>query len=379
MTREMSNGKGGGEDPCWLPESVRLYLDHVEGGQTIRALARQEGCAPSTVSRQIQKTEKRRDDPLVDSMLTDLGRLRRSHMTGETSPVPGKDERLTKDRQPDARVLRRDATRVLRALLEEGAVMAVTPNVTTAVVVVEAEDGRPVIRAKCDRAVAQVMAIREWIVGDNGGRVARYRIAPAGRVVLNRFMAEDESAALGFAEMPAGFDHAQPARVATGFFGRGHQSSLETPRRRGQTVGMESPLRVLARRKDQKTGRSYLSSELVAAGERLQRDFEMAGVDVSGGFDWDGVMGGQGGSAPGASRADRRMDARTRFDSAMAAVQPELGDMLLRVCCQEHGMEQVEHELQMPQRSGKFMLRVALQYLNRHYAALAGDDHDLIW
>ncbi len=283
------------------------------------------------------------------------------------------------DEQPDEQTLRREATRVLRALLEAGAVMAVTPNVDTAVVVVEAADGRPVIRAKCDRAVAQAMAVKEWIAGEGSGRVARYRIAPAGRVVLNRFMAEDESAALGFAEAPAGFDHARPARAATGFFGRGHQSSLEVPRKRGQTVGMESPLRVLARRKDQKTGRMYLSSDLVAAGERLQRDFEMAGVDVSGGFDWDGLMGGQGGTAPGASRAERRMDAKSRFEAAMAAVQPELGEVLLRVCCQEHGMEQVESDLQMPQRSGKYMLRIALQYLNRHYGAQPGDDHDLIW
>ena len=42
-------------------------------------------------------------------------------------------------------------------------------------------------------------------------------------------------------------------------------------------------------------------------------------------------------------------------------------------------MEQVESDLQMPQRSGKYMLRIALQYLNRHYGAQAGDDHDLIW
>jgi transposase-like protein len=379
MTRDVSNGKGNGVDPSWLPDSFRLYLEHVEGGLTIRALARQEGCAPSTISRQVQKTEKRRDDPLVDSMLTDLGRLRRSHLTGAKSSGTSKDERPMKDDQPDEQTIRREGTRILRALLETGAVMAVTPNVDTAVVVVEAEDGRPVIRAKCDRAVAQAMAVKEWITGAATGRVARYRIAPAGRVVLNRFMAEDESAALGFAEAPAGFDHARPARAATGFFGRGHQSSLEVPRRRGQTVGLESPLRVLARRKDQKTGRMYLSPELVSAGERLQRDFEMSGLDVSGGFDWDGLMGGQGGTAPGASRTDRRMDAKARFEAAMAAVQPELGDMLLRVCCQEHGMEQVESDLQMPQRSGKFMLRIALQYLHRHYDGQAGEDHDLIW
>ena len=379
MTRDVSNGKGNGSDPSWLPDSFRLYLEHVEGGLTIRALARQKGCAPSTVSRQVQDTEKRRDDPLVDSMLTDLGHARRQRMAGAKSSGTSKDERLMNEQTPDELTLRREGTRVLRALLETGAVMAVTPNVDTAVVVVENDDGRPVIRAKCDRGVAQAMAVKEWIKGEASGRVARYRIAPAGRVVLNRFMAEDESAALGFAEAPAGFDHAKPVRAGTGFFGRGHQASLETPRRRGQTVGLESPLRVLGRRKDQKTGQKYLTPELVGAGERLQRDFEMAQVDISGGFDWDGVMGSQGATDLKASPTERRMDAGARFEAAMAAVQPELGEMLLRVCCQEHGMEQVEKDLAMPQRSGKYMLRIALQYLKRHYDGQAGNDHDLIW
>lgn len=376
MTRDVSNGKGNGKTPSWLPDSFRLYLEHIEGGQTIRALARKEGCAPSTISRQVQKTEKRRDDPLIDGMLTDLGRLKREQTTGANSGSISKDGRLMTEQTPDDQTLRREATRVLRALLEAGAVMAVTSNVDTAVVVVDSADGRPLIRAKCDRAIAQAMAVKEWITGETSGKVARYRIAPSGRVVLNRFMAEDESAALGFAEAPAGFDHAKPAR---GFFGRGHQTGFDTPRRRGQTVGAETPLRVLARRKDQKTGRMYLSPDLVQAGERLQRDFEMAQVDVSGGFDWDGVLGGRGGTSPCGSRRDRRLDARGRFDGAMAAVQPELGEMLLRVCCQEHGMEQVEDDLRMPQRSGKYMLRIALQYLKRHYDAQGGEGHDLIW
>ncbi len=379
MTCNVSNGQATGGAPSWLPDSFRLYLEHVEGGLTIRALARQKGCAPSTISRQVSDTEKRRDDPLVDSMLTDLGRLRRQARSGAVPGARGTGELPMKDRTPDDQTLRCEGARVLRALSESGAVMAVTPNVDTAVVVVESEDGRPLIRAKCDRGVAQAMAVKEWISGETAGRVARYRITPTGRGVLNRFMAEDESAALGFAEAPTGFDHARPVRAGKGFFGRGHQTRLDVPRRRGQAVGLESPLRVLARRKDQKTGQMYLSADLVAAGERLQRDFEMAQLDVSGGVDWTGLLAraGQGGAR--GTRVDRRLDARARFDRAMAAVQPELGDLLLRVCCQECGMEQVETDLAMPQRAGKYMLRIALQYLKRHYDAAPGEDHDLIW
>ncbi len=378
MTRNVSNRNGDGGFPSWLPDSMKLYLEHVEGGLTIRALAREKGCHASTILRQVQKTEKKRDDPLVDSILSELGRSCRTIQTGAKSNAKSKDERhIMTEQTPDEQTLRRDGTRILRALLEPGAILAVTPNVDTAVVVTEADDGRLVPRDKCDTRLAQAMAVKEWITGEARGKVARYRIAPAGRVVLNRFMAEDENAAaMGFAEAPANFTGATPA---TGFFGKGHQSRLDTPRRRGQTVGGETPLRLLARLKDQKSGGKYLSADLVAAGERLQRDFEMAQVDVSGGLDWQGMMGGTGSTAPGGTRTDRRMDARARFDAAMFTVQPELGDMLLRVCCQEQGMEVVEGELQMPQRSGKFMLRIALQYLKRHYDGQGGDDHDLIY
>ena len=52
---------GGGDDG-----DLKLYLRHVEGGETIRSLAREVGCHPSTILRRIRRFEARRDDPLVD-------------------------------------------------------------------------------------------------------------------------------------------------------------------------------------------------------------------------------------------------------------------------------------------------------------------------
>ncbi|TMV35563.1 helix-turn-helix domain-containing protein, partial [Thioclava sp. BHET1] len=37
-------GESAGGWPAWLPQGLRLYLDHTEAGVSLRALARREGC-----------------------------------------------------------------------------------------------------------------------------------------------------------------------------------------------------------------------------------------------------------------------------------------------------------------------------------------------
>ncbi len=58
--------------PDWLPDAVRLYLDHTEDGLSYRALARRDGRHASTVMRTVRRYETRRDDPLLDEALTAL-------------------------------------------------------------------------------------------------------------------------------------------------------------------------------------------------------------------------------------------------------------------------------------------------------------------
>ena len=55
--------------PTWLPDAVRLYLDHTEDGLSLRALARRDGCHASTVMRTVRRYERRREDPLMDEAL----------------------------------------------------------------------------------------------------------------------------------------------------------------------------------------------------------------------------------------------------------------------------------------------------------------------
>ncbi len=356
-----------GQMPEWVSDDVRLYLDHVEGGQTIRALARNTGVHASTILRKVRRTEARRDDPLVDRALVDLGQL---HRAGRAGPAVAASADLpdTGAGVLDAQTLRRDAGRALRALIEPGAVLAVVPNVETAIVVVETEDGRPRQMASLPRRVAEAMALLDWIAGSPGAKVARYRITREGRQALNYFLASSENARM------------------SGTSAEGADLAALTPRkgaarpRKTRPAGADSPLQVLARRRD-KAGQPYLTPEQLRAGEQLRTDFELTRLQGNIGANWDSIMRGPvDGNARGAgSGAGGRLDARRRLEAALRALGPELADVALMTCCHLKGMERVEQDMQMPARAGKYVLRIALNMLARHYASSDGGEHDLIY
>ncbi|KPN62448.1 hypothetical protein SAMN04488527_12320 [Aliiroseovarius crassostreae] len=349
----------------WLPAAVKLYLEHTERGETIRALARQKGVHASTVLRQVQKTETRRDDPLIDNFLTQMALNWCDQVVPagdlEESDVP------VSDLEGSNGVIGKHALRVLRGLMKEGTLLAITKGVDTAVVLDLREGENPVQLCKAPREVAEILALRDWISGTSSGAVSRYRITPAGRSALNKMMAQAEGKASGCTSESGAF--LRPDRA-------GKNASAASRKRR--TVGADTPLRVLARSRS--NGQPYLSEDLVQTGDRIQRDFALAQLEASPQSGWSGVMAGLRQVPTGkGSRADRMLDARNRFVAAMDALGPELGEMVLGVCCHEKGMERIEAELNMPARSGKFMLRVALKYLKRHFDQVGGEDHDLIY
>jgi transposase-like protein len=132
------SGQGGsnigpvGSLPAWLPDSVRLYLDHIEKGQSLRSLARREGCAASTVLRQVRRYENRRDDPLIDEALAALGK---AHARRRPGPVKESDPAMTAPIRADHimmddATIAREARRVLRRLSEPGAVLAIAGSLS---------------------------------------------------------------------------------------------------------------------------------------------------------------------------------------------------------------------------------------------------------
>lgn len=131
--------------------------------------------------------------------------------------------------------------------------------------------------------------------------------------------------------------------------------------RRSVSVNLaESPLAWLH-------ARGHLSARLFDAGERLRSDYECAGLPPTVTMRWDPVRvdgcGGDRGLTPG----ERRIAAKARFDGAMAAAGKGLADLLWRVVCAGESLPVSERELEWPARSGKLVLRLALDRVADFY------------
>ena len=70
--------------------------------------------------------------------------------------------------------------------------------------------------------------------------------------------------------------------------------------------------------------------------------------------------------------------AQQRLTDAMHDLGPGLADIALRCCCYLEGLERTEKRMGWSARSGKIVLRIALQRLARHYKEAARHGGDLI-
>ena len=132
------------------------------------------------------------------------------------------------------------------------------------------------------------------------------------------------------------------------------------PRKRSVTVNLdESPLTWLH-------ARGHLSDRQYDAGERLRADFERAQIAPSITMRWDPVRV-DGGGGDGLTPSERQIAARARFDGAMAEAGAGLGDILWRVVCACEGLPDAEKALQWPARSGKLVLKLALDRVADFY------------
>lgn len=353
--------------PGWVPEAARLYLDHTGRGLSLRALARREGVHASTILRRVRRLEARREDPLVDAA---IGAIVQGRDTAIPGAGPGSQEKDKDDMTaplrtasfvPDEATVMREARRILRRLAEPGAILAIAPDMERAAVLREMPDGSSTRTAVTDRAVAQAFALRDWIVCKRPGRVSAYVLSGPGRAALRRML--EPADGMGEAPSPFAGQHRS--------LGERIVDDGEAPRR-VRCVLTESPVAVLARRLD-KDGKPFLSADLVAAAERLHEDFELAQTGPRVALNWDRFLTGgidRGISEPlmpslGGSAAA----ARDRVAAALRELGPGLGDVALRVCCYMEGVEATEKRLGWSARSGKIVLRIALERLARFYEA----------
>jgi hypothetical protein len=238
-----------------------------------------------------------------------------------------------------------------------------------AVVLREVVPGKQNRIAVVDRDVAHAFALQEWIACDRSGKICCYTITPVGRAALKRLLSEDRDARVtadGFAEAPSPFQQQHrffAERVVLADDGSGEQ--------RLRFNLAESPLSVLGRKRD-KDGAAYLTACLIEAGERLREDFELAQMGPRVTQSWERFLtaGGTRGTSAGRGPAEGPTDARTRVAKAMEALGPGLSDIVFRVCCFLEGLETAEKRLGWSARSGKVVLKIALERLASHYRIL---------
>ena len=344
--------------PVWVPEAALNYLWHTECGTSLRHLARLTGRHASTVLRQVRTVEARRDDLLVDLALNHLGATHfsrasaRQDGTGTMTTAVLEQTKTT----PSDDLIDREARRVLPRLSEPGACLAVARDMEKAVVVREAKTGESMRTAVLDRPVAEAMALKEWIACHAPGRISRYRITATGRSALKRLVSDCPDAD-AFADQHRDCEERLEDDEAGGGASRRVRYNLA-----------ESPLVGLARRRD-KDGRPFLSDRLVAAGERLREDFELAQMGPRVAQNWDRFLtgGDRGGFSGDGGIAEGPAAARDRVLAALGDLGPGLGDVVLRCCCFLEGLEAAERRMGWSARSGKIVLRIALQRLSRHY------------
>lgn len=125
----------------------------------------------------------------------------------------------------------------------------------------------------------------------------------------------------------------------------------------------ESPLAWLARRRG-KQGAAFLDAAQFEAGERLRRDLDLARMLPRVTQSWAQPTGG--GGQPGEA-TQVAVAAGQRARAALAAAGGEMAGLLVDVCGFLKGLETVEAERGWPKRSGKIVLRMALDRLAAHY------------
>ena len=131
-------------------------------------------------------------------------------------------------------------------------------------------------------------------------------------------------------------------------------------RRRSVTVNLaESPLSWLH-------ARGHLDDRLFEAGERLRADYERAQLAPGVTMRWEAVRI-RGTAETGLSPTERQVAARQRFDGAIRAAGKGLEDILWRVVCAGETLAGAEKALSWPTRSGKLVLKLALDRVADFY------------
>lgn len=154
-------------------------------------------------------------------------------------------------------------------------------------------------------------------------------------------------------------------RLTEQAIGEGTRQEAGQPRsmRRSVTVNTtESPLGWLF-------VRGLISQKQFDAGDRLRFDWERAQLAPRVTMSWDKapLAKARGGGADAPDLTGAQIDAKKRFEAAVAAAGPGLADILWRIVCAGEGMREAETALGWPARAGRLVLGIALDRVAAFY------------
>ena len=345
------------------------YVAHTERGESIRNIARASGTAPSTISRAVRKIESARDDPLFDRIISTVEHKAASVpvcANQNARPLPRKAVPST-----EQETLRASAKKYLRRLSEPGAFLLIAQGTEKAgIFCTSNEHKRPIAMLPVDLAAEFLR--QDWIKGITRGNTSmRYRITDVGRSYLKRTLSEDAPAPCERGGSGSSFRDQHHARGEKLF----SNPLTGKPEPRKINLG-ESPIGWLTRRKGT-DGKPFLKHEEVEAAERLRRDFELAQMGPAVAQNWQKFLTPgdkySGTPVPG-NPGDGALMARDRFMKGLSEIGPGLADIAMRTCCFLEGLEACERRMGWSARSGKVVLKLALQRLASHYGLKVFDD-----
>ena len=115
--------------------------------------------------------------------------------------------------------------------------------------------------------------------------------------------------------------------------------------------------------------RDLITQRQFDAGERLRADWERAQLSPRVTMAWDAAPAarGRGGSGGQPDLNGAQIDAKRRFNDAVASAGPGLADILWRIVCDGQGMREAESALGWPARAGKLVLTFALDRVADYY------------
>jgi hypothetical protein len=133
--------------------------------------------------------------------------------------------------------------------------------------------------------------------------------------------------------------------------------------RRSVTINLsESPLSWLH-------AHGHLTDRQLLAGEKLRCDYEAACLGARTTMVWNAspVSRGRRSAPSPMSPTERAVNAKQRFNGAIDALGRDLSDIAWRVICAGEGVPVAEKAMGWPLRSGKLVLRIALDRLADYY------------